>query len=134
MELQITEKAAEQLRNVIQGEGAANAALRVGVGKGGCCGPSYSLSLAEAAEAEEHTAESQGIKVFVPGEHVTTLNGIVIDFVETPMGTGFHISNPNVKEEDHGHGGHGHGHGGGGCACAEGGGGGCGCGSGGCGC
>lgn len=135
MELTITEKAAQELRTAMNGETETTVAgLRLGVMQGGCCGAKYSLALAEDHdETVEEVAESQGIKVFVPKEHVPTVKGTVIDFVTTPTGSGFHISQPKAEEASgcgcgsgHGHGGgHGHGEKSGGCAC--GGSGGCGC-------
>lgn len=140
MELTITEKAADELRKAMDGEAETTVAgLRLGVQQGGCCGAKYSLALAETQdEAVEEAAESQGIKVFVPKEHVPTVTGTVIDYVTTPTGAGFHISQPKAEEAGtgggcgcgSGHGnGHGHGHGekSGGCACGSGGSGGCGC-------
>lgn len=133
MELTITEKAAVELKKAMDSQEAAPAALRLGVMEGGCCGAKYTLSLAESREADETVAESQGIKVYVPSSSKGTLMGTVIDFVTTPSGSGFHVSQPSQAAEGHEHGhSHGHGHGGGGCAC--GGQGACGSGEGGCGC
>jgi iron-sulfur cluster assembly protein len=150
MELTITEKAATELKKAIEGQTETEfAGLRLGVMDGGCCGAKYTLSLADTTGTDETVAESQGIKVFVPAASADTLKGTVIDFVTTPQGSGFHISQPTAEATGggcgcggHGHGGgHGQGHGGGhghggqesggGCACGAQGGG---CGSGGCGC
>jgi iron-sulfur cluster assembly accessory protein len=135
MQLTITEKAAEELQKAIQSESQATVAgIRLGIFEDGCCGAQYSLSLAETVEPSEAVAESQGIRVFIPTDKADALEGTIIDYVNTPMGSGFHISRTGGVEAEGGHGhGHGHGHGGGhgGCGCGSGGGG---CGSGGCAC
>lgn len=91
----ITERASKELRTAMEGEKAA--ALRLGLEAGGCSGYQYSLAVAEAPAADELTTSSSGIKVFVNKEHAPIVSGLTIDFVESPMGSGFHIKNPNAK-------------------------------------
>lgn len=118
----VTERAAQELKTAIAAQTETYEGIRLGLSGGGCCGPGYLLALAEKPEEGDVVVESQGIKIFIEGGHSEGLKGAKLDFVETPMGSGFHVDNPNVVKEEHGHGG-------GGCACGSGGGG-CGCGSG----
>ncbi len=138
----VSERAAKEIQGVLTQETEQFVGVRLQAMGGGCCGPQYGLALAKGPEEGDVVVESSGVKVFVNPQDQALLQGVKLDFVETPMGSGFHIENPNAPKEE-GHGGHGHGHGGGGgCGCGGGGhgghghgsGGGCGCGSGGCGC
>lgn len=128
----VTERAAQELKTAIAAQTEAYQGVRLGVAGGGCCGPGYMLALAQTAEPDDVVVEVGGVKVFLAQADKDSLKGAVLDFVETPMGSGFHVENPNAVATGHGHGqGHGHEHAEGGCACGGGGGG---CGSGGCGC
>ena len=93
----ISERAATEIKNVMKAEGASDAALRLSVEPGGCAGYQYALSFADHLEPEEIQTESQGVKVFVHKQNVSMLNGLTIDYVDTPMGSGFNIKNPNAK-------------------------------------
>jgi iron-sulfur cluster assembly accessory protein len=113
------------------------AGVRLGVAGGGRCGPGYMLALATSQETDDVVVEAGGIKILVAATDRDAILGAKLDYVETPMGSGFHVENPNAPAQEHGHGSHG-GQGGCGCGGAGGCGGGGGCGSGGghggCGC
>lgn len=93
----VTERAVKELQNVMAAEGAAGQALRLAVEPGGCAGYQYALSFAASAEGDEVAATSNGIRILVSKASIPMLNGLTIDFVDTPMGSGFHIKNPNAK-------------------------------------
>jgi iron-sulfur cluster assembly protein len=93
----ISERAAQEIKTVMQAEGAQSAALRIGVEPGGCAGFQYALSFATSTEADEVESESGGVKVFVRKGDLPVLNGVMIDYIETSMGAGFNIKNPNAK-------------------------------------
>lgn len=143
----ITEKAVGKIKEISEKENKVGYGLRVRASAGGCSGPKYQLGLDEKAEEGDQVVESNGFKIFIDPESAEFVNSASLDFIESSMGGGFKISNPNVQETGggcgSGGGGHGHEHGGsgGGCGsggCGSGGGGehgsGGGCGSGGCGC
>jgi iron-sulfur cluster assembly accessory protein len=93
----ISDRAAKEIKTVMAAENAADAALRIGVEAGGCAGFQYALSFATSTEADEVQSESGGVKVFVRKTDLPVLNGVMIDYIETPMGAGFNIKNPNAK-------------------------------------
>jgi iron-sulfur cluster assembly accessory protein len=124
----LTEKAAGELRELMTGEGKADAALRVWVAGGGCSGLSYGMALDDnEPEAEDKVFEHDGIKIVVDPISLGYMSGAFVDYIDDPLGGGFKIENPNATSS---------------CGCgnsfkAEGGevpAGGGGCGSGGCGC
>ncbi len=93
----ITEKAAQKIQQLMAGENNPNLALRVAVVGGGCSGYSYGMSFAEASRADDIASEQHGIKVIVDPASAPLLQGAQIDFIESIQGTGFSITNPNAK-------------------------------------
>lgn len=93
----ITEKAAQKIQQLMASENNPNLALRVAVVGGGCSGYSYGMSFAEGGRADDITSEQHGIKVIVDPASAPLLQGAQIDFVESIQGTGFSITNPNAK-------------------------------------
>ena len=76
-------------------EGAANLALRIFVAGGGCSGLQYGMTLDE--EQEGDTAITYGdIKVLVDEMSVGYINGSQVDYVDSLMGAGFTVNNPNA--------------------------------------
>ena len=46
--------------------------------------------------AEDKILEANGVKVYVDGNSVELLKGAQIDYVDTLMGAGFTVNNPNA--------------------------------------
>lgn len=93
----VTDKGAEKIREFLaqqQAEGAVDG-LRVGVKGGGCSGFQYVLAFDEKREGDE-VVDVDGITLLVDDESVRFVKGSVIDFVESMMGAGFKVENPNV--------------------------------------
>ena len=92
--LTITETAQTKLEGVFI-DAPENAVLMVAVLSGGCSGYSYDLQVIESPEGEFQHFEVAGIPVIVHNEDSSLLDGIEIDFVNSLMGGGFKINNPN---------------------------------------
>src|SRR5437899_2294405 len=94
--LSLTDEAVTRLRIVLQTQQAADGALRVYVTPGGCSGFSYGMSLeAEPAEDDE-VVEQSGVRVVVDPFSLQYLEGAKIDFIDSLMGGGFTVVNPNA--------------------------------------
>jgi iron-sulfur cluster assembly protein len=93
----LTDIAAEKVREFMNGQNAESAAvgLRVGVRGGGCSGFQYALALDEKRE-DDHVFDSSGIRVLVDPASLRYVEGSTVDFTESFMGSGFEVSNPNV--------------------------------------
>jgi iron-sulfur cluster assembly protein len=63
---------------------------------GGCSGFRYGMMLEDAPTAEDRILEANGVKVYVDGSSVDLLKGSSIDYVDTLMGAGFTVNNPNA--------------------------------------
>ncbi|KAJ8469566.1 hypothetical protein ONZ51_g8899 [Trametes cubensis] len=98
--LQMTERAAEQLRAVAQKQGG-DAALRVAVESGGCHGYQYRLQLAKKKEPDDYHFSHPRIKpsnIYVDAISLPLMNGATIDYATELIGSSFKvIENPQVR-------------------------------------
>ncbi len=93
----ITKRAAEKYREILAEEGKQGWGLRFAERMAGCNGFEYSLDYSEKALPDDSVFESMGIEVHITKNMVSRLLGSEIDFVDGLKGSGFKISNPNVK-------------------------------------
>ena len=92
----LSDAAAGKLRELTAAEPNPAIGLRVYVYSGGCSGFRYGMMLEDQPTAEDVTVMSQGIKVYVDGASTKYLLGSEIDYVDTLMGAGFTVNNPNA--------------------------------------
>jgi iron-sulfur cluster assembly accessory protein len=92
----LTDAAATKLRELTTQETSPDIGLRVYVYSGGCSGFRYGMMLEDQPTAEDVTVLSQGVKVYVDGQSQQYLTGSEIDYVDTLMGAGFTVNNPNA--------------------------------------
>lgn len=95
--IQMTEKAAQQVRVVKEREGRTESLLRMSVVGGGCSGLSYKLSFENEPKERDKVFEVHGVKVVVDSKSLLFLKGIVLDFTDGLTGQGFVFNNPNAK-------------------------------------
>lgn len=94
----ITTKASEKVAEFMKQEGNNNLYLRVYVSGGGCSGLSYGMGFEEKAEEDDSVIEQNGVKVLIDGYSQRYLKGANVDYVDSLMGSGFKINNPNVTK------------------------------------
>jgi iron-sulfur cluster assembly protein len=92
----LSDAAASKLRDLTKEETNPAIGLRVYVYSGGCSGYRYGMMLEDAPTAEDRILEANGVKVYVDGQSVSLLQGSEIDYVDTLMGAGFTVNNPNA--------------------------------------
>jgi iron-sulfur cluster assembly accessory protein len=93
----LTDKAAAEIKAIMDQNGGQYQGLRVFVAGGGCSGLQYGMQIEDqAASAEDQVFESSGVKVIVDGGSYEYLKGAVIDFEDALQGGGFKINNPNA--------------------------------------
>jgi iron-sulfur cluster assembly protein len=93
----ITAKAASKFLEILKEEGKIGWGMRFAERMAGCNGFEYALDYSEKAQNDDETFESQGIQIHIKKSMVPRLLGSVIDFVDGLRGSGFKITNPNVK-------------------------------------
>lgn len=92
----LTEAAAAKLRSILQEKGKEGYGLRVFVTGGGCGGMQYGMTFENEEREGDWVAEQHGLKVYVDPISMFYIQGSRIDYVDTLMGGGFHIENPNA--------------------------------------
>jgi len=125
--LTMTATAADKVRALLSERNLPNHGLRVFVQGGGCSGLSYGMAFEENIYPQDNIVETDGIRLIIDPTSLMYMQGSEIDFVDSLMGGGFAINNPNAISSC----GCGHSFRTGDDAAADAGGG-CGCGSGGC--
>lgn len=95
MNITLTDKAANRLKDIIASKGEA-LALRVLVRPGGCSGFEYGMALERNPRSDDHVIMSGDLKVVVDPHSAEFLDGASIDYVDSLMGGGFAIHNPNA--------------------------------------
>jgi len=92
----LTAAAEAKLRELMTQRNIPNYGLRVFVAGGGCSGLQYGMAF-EAQPREFDTVVNQnGIRLFIDPTSLMYLSGASIDFIDSLMGGGFKIDNPNA--------------------------------------
>lgn len=92
----LTDAAASKLRELTKDETNPEIGLRVYVYSGGCSGYKYGMMLEDQPTAEDNVLSANGVRVYIDGNSVPLLQGSQIDYVDTLMGAGFTVNNPNA--------------------------------------
>jgi len=92
----LSDAAVEKLTELTKEEADPNVGLRVYVYSGGCSGYRYGMMLEDQPAEEDIKVESKGINVYVDPQSTQLLKGSEIDYVDTLMGAGFTVNNPNA--------------------------------------
>jgi len=93
----LTERAVSKVREIIEAQAPRPAGLRIAVVGGGCSGFSYSMSFENSPNMLDKTYNSDGFKIIVDQASLLYLEGVEVDFVDSPEGAGFKFANPQVK-------------------------------------
>ena len=92
----LTDTAADQLRTMIEKKGNAALGLRVWVQQGGCSGFQYGMALDDSPLDDDVISEASGLKVIVDSFSAQHLLGAKVDYLDSLMGAGFTVLNPNA--------------------------------------
>ena len=92
----LTEAAVAKLTELTKAEPDPAIGLRVYVYSGGCSGYRYGMMLEDQPTAEDVRIQASGINVYVDPQSTNLLQGSEIDYVDTLMGAGFTVNNPNA--------------------------------------
>jgi iron-sulfur cluster assembly accessory protein len=93
----ITERAARKYQEILEEEGKSGWGIRFGERAAGCSGFEYFLDYSEKAKPGDLVLESNGVEIHLHEKSKARLMGSVIDYVDGLQGSGFKITNPNVK-------------------------------------
>lgn len=94
--LSVTPSAVEVIRNLLQQRNIPNHSLRVFVSGGGCSGMQYGMAFEESPKEFDKVVAIDGVSLIVDSTSLMYLQGATIDYVDSLMGGGFRIENPNA--------------------------------------
>lgn len=92
----LSDRAAVEVKGLLEKQEKPDAMLRVFVAGGGCSGFQYGMSLEEEASEGDQTFDLNGVKVIIDPRSAQYIGGAEIDYVDSMMGGGFKIENPNA--------------------------------------
>jgi len=92
----LTDTAVSKVKELIEAQSREGHGLRVYVAGGGCSGLRYGMALDEAAAEDDEVYEFDGLQVFVDPASLPHLSGAQVDYVDTMMGAGFKVENPQA--------------------------------------
>src|SRR2546430_2025971 len=91
----MTSAAADKVRELLKQENDPALGLRIFVAGGGCSGLQYGMTLDEEQEGDT-VINKDDIKVFVDDMSLGYITGSEVDYVDSLMGAGFTVNNPNA--------------------------------------
>lgn len=94
--LSVTPAAVSIIRNLLDERNIPSHALRVFVTGGGCSGLQYGMAFQEMPETGDTVVNSDGVRLLVDPTSLSYLRGARIDYVDSLIGGGFQIDNPNA--------------------------------------
>jgi iron-sulfur cluster assembly protein len=100
MTVTLTELAELRLRTFVRGTPnyTPGRGIRLAVKDGGCNGYEYDIKVADAPTVEDEVVESGNLRVFIDPKSAPLLDGIVVDYIDGLMESGFKFINPNATD------------------------------------
>lgn len=96
--LSLTEAAAQRIKKVVRDEKNPSLMVRLEVLGGGCAGFQYKFGFeATAKNGEDIIIERDGARLVIDTTSLDLLKGGEVDYRETLMEAGFHVTIPNAK-------------------------------------
>ena len=97
MAVALTEKAAKQVKQLMETQHLDNVYLRMGVKGGGCSGLSYALEFDNELGPHDKKFDIEGVQVVCDTKSYLYLSGVTLDYVTQGLTGGFTFVNPQAK-------------------------------------
>ena len=102
MTLTLTEKAEFRLRTFLLGSAPSpnplQKGIRVSVSDGGCSGYEYAMEITSKPQPDDVVSQEGKVLIYVDAKSAPLLEGMIVDFVDGVMESGFKFINPNATE------------------------------------
>ncbi|MBN3894334.1 MAG: iron-sulfur cluster assembly accessory protein [Nostoc sp. NOS(2021)] len=102
MTVTLSEKAEFHLRALLRGSApdanGATKGIRISVKDGGCSGYEYAMDITSKPQPDDLVTQQGKVLVYVDAKSAPLLEGVVVDFVEGVMESGFKFINPNATD------------------------------------
>lgn len=96
-QLEITDKCADKVKDLMIDEANPLLMLRVFVQGGGCSGFQYGFTFDEIQNDDDFMIEKNSVRFLIDSMSIQYLQGSIIDYKEDLMGSNFSITNPNAE-------------------------------------
>ncbi len=93
--LNITDTAAERLKELIADQDEDGLMLRLGVAKSGCAGMAYTMDYTDEISPFDTVVDQKGVRVVIDSKALMFLLGTEMDFKTDKMSAQFVFNNPN---------------------------------------
>src|SRR5487761_2200941 len=97
MNVTITPGAEKFIRQMVRFNGGEGHGFRLSVTAGGCSGLASEFTVEASPKSGDSVVEKGGVKLFLPAESRLLLDGVTIDFVDTPTKTGLSFIDPKAS-------------------------------------
>ena len=94
MNFEMTRAATRFIRMMTLADGGPDSGFRLAVTPGGCSGFNADIRVQAAPSEGDATVVVNGLKLFLPAESRLLLDGVTIDFADTPGQTGLVFQRP----------------------------------------
>lgn len=94
MNVTMTPAAEKFIRRMLRFGGGPESGFRLAVTPGGCSGLAAEFDVEQAPRPGDGVVEVNGMRLFLPAESRLLLEGVTIDFADTPMSSGFVFHDP----------------------------------------
>lgn len=94
--VELTPLAADKLKAIMQEKNLTSHGLRLFIAGGGCSGFQYGMAFENQMEEGDFVFESRGVRLYIDPASAMYLEGATVDYVDSLMGGGFRIENPNA--------------------------------------
>ncbi|MBU1201016.1 MAG: iron-sulfur cluster assembly accessory protein [Nanoarchaeota archaeon] len=92
-----TDAALKEIKSLLKKEKKEGFGLRIEVRTSGCCGPEYKMDFDNKRD-KDVVIQLKGLKVYVDSKSMNILKGSIVDYINTPAGSGFKIDNPSIQQ------------------------------------
>jgi len=97
--IELTSQAKEKMTSLLNAQAGKYSYIRLGTRTKGCAGVSYKVEFADIVDMGDELVEIDGLKLVIDNKSLIYLIGLVVDFKETELESGFVFENPNKKGE-----------------------------------
>ena len=100
MSVILTEIAELHLKTIVIGTPnyTAERGIRLAAKFGGCSGYEYEIKIANAPRSDDQVIDSGALRLFLDPKSSLLLDGIVVDYVDGLLESGFKFTNPNATD------------------------------------
>ena len=95
-QITLTPTAQKHLRDNLARSPEGTLGVRLGLRDAGCSGFAYTLDLVTEHSVEDLTLDFDDVKIIIPANNISALNGSEIDFIREGLNYVLKVNNPNV--------------------------------------